>query len=149
MLQLLGSACATILLAGVASAAAFSSPVMAGDEFPPTGNHAGQQHPVIQWCDTKEAMASVVDSHSSKGQSAASAVWDEMVGKGVCHWVPMQLATTAILLQELHAVYVTAVDPDRDGEKRQAVIEVWLAAVDGIPDRPVYITRADWAPEEI
>lgn len=96
---------------------------------PPSPFEEGSTVIVWQWCDTLEASADVVDVHAAAGLEAAGRRWDEHVAAGKCHWIPPQLATTALLVNQEHSERVMV---PIGGRERPAMVEVWLAAIEGV-----------------
>jgi hypothetical protein len=137
------------LLIGTVSAFALASLALHFDgraagaaEPAPTPETAGELFLTIQWCDTREAMVQVVDRHAQAGEAAANAAWDELALYGVCHTIDSGLPAIATLIEATHTTVVTMADPAHRGSGQPAVVEVWLAALEGISDQPVYIARS-------
>ena len=101
----------------------------------------GELFLTVQWCDTPESMVLVVDRHAEAGEAAADAAWDELALYGVCHTIDSGLPAVATLIETMHTTIVTMADPVDGAGGQPAVVEVWLAALEGITDQPVYIAR--------
>jgi len=111
------------------------------------GPGSGELFLTVQWCDTQEAMKQVVDRHAEAGEAAADAVWDALSSSGVCHTLDADMPAIATLIEATHKTVVTMSDPmGDDGAGRPVILEVWMAAIEGIADRPVYIARGAMLP---